>query len=89
MQLHERMQGQNVALKNREEWCIISETLFHSTNYSEAFTENVHILCHLQVAIWKAALLESPPEIDSTKYGWENWVHDLLSVRVRKPVKIL
>ena len=33
MQLHDRMQGQNVALKNREEWCIISETLFHSTNY--------------------------------------------------------
>ena len=37
---------------------------------SESFTENVHI-CHLQVAIWKAALLESPPEMDSTKYGWE------------------
>ena len=37
---------------------------------TEAFTENVHI-CHLQVAIWKAARLESPPEMDSTKYGWE------------------
>ena len=37
---------------------------------SEAFTENVHI-CHIQVAIWKAALIESPPEMDSTKYGWE------------------
>ena len=36
---------------------------------TEAFTENVH-RCHLQVAIWKAALLESP-ELDSTKYGWE------------------
>ncbi len=36
---------------------------------TEAFTENVH-RCHLQVAIWKAALLESP-EMDSTKYGWE------------------
>ena len=36
---------------------------------TETFTENVH-RCHLQVAIWKAALLESP-EIDSTKYGWE------------------
>ena len=23
------------------------------------------------MAIWKAALLESPPEMDSTKYGWE------------------
>ena len=33
MQLHDRMQGQNVALENRKEWCIISETLFHSTNY--------------------------------------------------------
>ena len=36
---------------------------------NEAFTENVH-RCHLQVAIWNAALLESP-ELDSTKYGWE------------------
>ena len=36
---------------------------------TEAFTENVH-RCHLQVAIWKAALHESP-EMDSTKYGWE------------------
>lgn len=37
---------------------------------SDAFIENVH-RCHLQVAIWKAALLESPPEMDSEKYGWE------------------
>ena len=37
---------------------------------TETFTEHVH-RCHLQVAIWKAALLESPPEMDSTKYGWE------------------
>ena len=37
---------------------------------TEAFIENVHI-CHLQVAIWKAALRESPPEIDATRYGWE------------------
>ena len=37
---------------------------------SEAFTEHVH-RCHLQVAIWKAALIESPPEMDSTKYDWE------------------
>ena len=36
---------------------------------NEAFAENVH-RCHLQVAIWKAALLESP-ELDSTKYCWE------------------
>ena len=36
---------------------------------TEAFTDNVHI-CHLQVAVWKAALLESPPDMDSTKYGW-------------------
>ena len=33
---------------------------------TEVLTENVHI-CHLQVAIWKTALLESPPEMDSTK----------------------
>ena len=37
---------------------------------TDAFTENV-LRCHLQVAIWKAALLEAPPDIDSTKYGWE------------------
>ena len=37
---------------------------------TEAFTENVH-RCHLQVAVWKAALLEAPPDMDSTKYGWE------------------
>ena len=37
---------------------------------TEAFTENAD-RCHLQLAIWKAALLESPPEIDLTKYGWE------------------
>ena len=37
---------------------------------TDAFTENVH-RCHLQVAIWKAALLESPPDMDPTKYGWE------------------
>ena len=37
---------------------------------TEAFTENVHI-CHLQVAIWKAAILESPPEMDATRYGWK------------------
>ena len=37
---------------------------------TEAFTENVHI-CNLQVAIWKAALIESPPEMDATRYGWE------------------
>ena len=36
---------------------------------TEAFTENVH-RCHLQVAMWKAALLESPPEMDAIKYGW-------------------
>ena len=36
---------------------------------TEAFTENLH-RCHLQVAKWKAALLESP-ELESTMYGWE------------------
>ena len=35
-----------------------------------AFIQNVH-RCHLQVATWKAALLESPPAMDPTKYGWE------------------
>ena len=41
-----------------------------SITTSDAFTDNVH-RCHLQVAIWKAALLESPPEMELTKYGWE------------------
>ncbi len=36
---------------------------------SDAFIENAH-RCHLQVATWKAALLESPPSMDPTKYGW-------------------
>ena len=49
---------------------------------TEAFTENVH-RCHLQVAIWKAALLQSPPEMDSTKYGWEI---DHLGILVRPTV---
>jgi len=37
---------------------------------SEAFIEHVH-RCHLQVAIWKAALLQSPPNMNPTEYGWE------------------
>ena len=37
---------------------------------TDAFIGNVH-RCHLQVTIWKAALLESPPEMGSVKYGWE------------------
>ena len=37
---------------------------------TEAFAGHVH-RCHLQVAIGKAALLEFPPEMDSTKYGPE------------------
>ena len=37
---------------------------------TDAFTENVH-RCHLQVASWKAALLELPPDMDPTGYGWE------------------
>ena len=47
-----------------------SVKLCSSPPTTEAFTENVHE-CHLQVAIWKAAHVESPPEMDSTKYGWE------------------
>ena len=36
----------------------------------EAFTENVR-RCHLQVAIWKSALCNSPPQKDPCEYGWE------------------
>ena len=52
---------------------------------TEAFTENVYI-CHLQVAIWKAALLESPPEMDATRYGWELDHLHLLDVLVPRTV---
>ena len=37
---------------------------------TSAFIENVH-RCHFQVAIWKAALLESPPDMDTASFGWE------------------
>jgi len=37
---------------------------------SNAFIENVH-RGHLQVAVWKAALQDSPPNMDPTNYGWE------------------
>ena len=37
---------------------------------TSAFIENVH-RCHFQVAIWKAALLESPPDMDPASFGWE------------------
>ncbi len=37
---------------------------------SDAFRENV-LRCHMQVAIWKSALEESPPKMDPIKYGWE------------------
>ena len=69
MQLHDRMQCQDMALKTGKsgpsslKLCSIPPT-------TEAFTENVN-RCHLKVAIWKAALIESPREMDSTKYGWE------------------
>ncbi len=35
---------------------------------SEAFVENVR-RCHLQVAIWKSALEDSPPQMDPRSYG--------------------
>ena len=37
---------------------------------NEAFMENVR-RCHLQVAIWKSALIDSPPQIEPCQYGWE------------------
>ena len=40
------------------------------TQTREVFQENVY-WCHLQVAIGKAALVESPPSIDPCKYGWK------------------
>ena len=44
---------------------------------SEAFTENVHI-SHIHVVTWKAALLESPPEMD--------WERDYLGILVPRIV---
>ena len=35
-----------------------------------AFLQHV-LRAHLQVAIWKSALHESPPDIDPTEYGWD------------------
>ena len=40
------------------------------TSNSVAFIENI-LRCYLQVAILKAALLESPPDTDLIKFGWE------------------
>jgi hypothetical protein len=37
---------------------------------NDAFVENIN-RCRLQVAAWKAALLESPPTMDPTGHGWE------------------
>ena len=63
----------SVSCHSREVKCGASSVKLCSIpTHSEAFTEYVHILlCHIQVAIWKAALIESPPEMDSIKYGWE------------------
>ena len=36
----------------------------------EAFMENVW-RCHLQVAVWKSALCDSPQQMDPCQYGWE------------------
>ena len=61
--VHCRWQGQNVVLINREsdsssvELCSLPPT-------GVSFIGNVHI-CHLQVAIWKEALLESPLNMNS------------------------
>ena len=68
MQIHDRMQGQNVALKTGRSGAS-SVKLCSIPPTTETLTENVH-RCHLQVAIWKAALLDSP-ELDPTKNGWE------------------
>ena len=36
---------------------------------TEAFKENV-ARAHLQIAIWKSSLQQSPPALDPVKYGW-------------------
>jgi len=36
---------------------------------TEGFNENV-AHAHLQVAIWKSVLDQSPPDLDPTVYGW-------------------
>ena len=51
---------------------------------NEAFIENVH-RCHLQVAIWKAALLVSPPKLETQKYGWERNHQGILFPRTIPP----
>ena len=37
---------------------------------SEAFIQNAR-RCHFQVAIWKSALLHTPPKLDPTRHGWK------------------
>ena len=48
---------------------------------SGAFIEHVH-RAHLQVAIWKSALQDSPPNLDPTEYGWENDHQGILIPRI-------
>ena len=45
-----------------------------------AFIENVN-RCHLQVATWKAALEESPPEMDPLSHGWDRDHQGMLLAR--------
>jgi hypothetical protein len=47
---------------------------------NEAFYENV-LRCHLQVAIWKSALDEVPPNLDPLEHGWERDHEDMLIPR--------
>ena len=37
---------------------------------NSAFIEHVN-RAHMQVAIWKSALQDCPPDLDPTEYGWE------------------
>ena len=48
----------------------ILHTLCTLPQTNVTFIQNVH-RCYLQVAVWKAALLESSPKMDLTKYGWD------------------
>jgi hypothetical protein len=47
---------------------------------NEAFYENL-LRCHFQVAIWKSALDEVPPNLDPLEYGWEQDHEDMLIPR--------
>ena len=69
---YDRMQGKNVALQNREEWCIISKTLLASTNQwciHRKCTERTSASCGMEGSTSRVTTKYGPN--NPTRYGWE------------------